>query len=179
MVSLFGWKLTKVKTSASPISGYELDDMDRLHATQTKQLRAEMKKIQQEIQIEKQKFELDKLRAEQEQLRQELFGDDEEDEEDEEPSPEALFLPILLNAFKPGQQPAQEQFFQQQAPSKEQVQLVQYTDNEIREIMNKLPKKYIKLARNLDDNTIRKFIHSHQPGLNPETVDRALKILRE
>lgn len=172
MVSLFGFEIKRKGYKPSPKSGYTFDDEDQHHATEVKRLKAEQRKLQAEMALERQKLEFEKQKFELESLRDELYGDDEEDEQ-EGSSLDKMLVPILMGAF-----------VKQPAPPVDStpvasVQKVQYTDDEIREILKQVPKHYIKLAQKMDDTTVRKFLYAQQPNVSDDTIERALKILRE
>lgn len=175
MVSLFGFEIKRKSTyKPSPRSGYAFDDEDQIAATEAKRLKAERNRIMQEMALERQKFELEKLRWEQKQLYEEMADEEDDDDDDgDDASPEAMLMSLLMAKFN---QP-------QQAPTPQgvpiqQVAKVHYTDEEISQILDQIPKPYLKIAKNMDDSTIQKHILAKVPNVDEDSVQRAIAMLR-
>lgn len=174
MVTLFGFEIRrKSKYKPSPRSGYVFDEEDQIAATEAKRLKAERNRLMQEMALERQKFELDKLRHEQAQLYAEMAGDDDEEDDDDDggPSPESMLMTLLMSKIQPT--PATPQGVPVQ-----QVSRVHYTDEEINQILESIPKPVLKLAKKMDDATLHKHILARAPNVDEDSVIRAVAMLR-
>lgn len=72
----------------------------------------------------------------------------------------------------------------QKQPQQMQQQVVapaeiHFTDEELEGLMEQIPKKILKKAREMDDVTIEKFIRGYQPNVDADTVQRAIAMLRD
>lgn len=52
------------------------------------------------------------------------------------------------------------------------------TDDDIRDMIDTIPPKYLKLAKKMDDATIKIFIRGKYPTLDDATIERAINIFR-
>lgn len=55
---------------------------------------------------------------------------------------------------------------------------VELTEEEIRDLLSKIPKKYLKLGKKLNDETMKKLIASHLPGLGINTYNHIMEIYK-
>lgn len=54
----------------------------------------------------------------------------------------------------------------------------QLTDEQIQELIDKIPKTQKKMAASLDDSTLAAIIHGKMPGFNAATIGRAIELFR-
>jgi len=156
----------------SPISGKGFNDDEREQSANIRALKREQQRLREQLELEKQKFELEKLQLEIAQQRAELYEDDDEETDNNEMS---MLMPLIMGLLNKNAPVAQEP----QGIPASQVAKTQYTDEEIRDIITKLPRKYIKIARSMPEGTVRKLIVSHMPSVSDDTIERALIILKE
>ena len=181
MVSLFGFEIKRKKSAASPRSGYEFTEDDQIHATETKRLKAEQRRVMAEMSLARQKMELDRLRWEQQKLRDEMDDEDDDEDEDSDDDSQAnalllgILAPILSSRGAPTDPAATNNI---QGVPVSAVREVNFTDDEIRQLLSEMPKTQLKIAKKLDDSTIEKFILSKQPNVSHDTVSRAIRILK-
>lgn len=164
MVRLFGLEIRRTSKGESPISRHVLTDEERESGYQLRAMRMEQKRMQQEIALMREQSRLEEARSDLEDMRSRMYGDDDEEEEDD--SLTKMLLPILM-AGK--QQP------QQQQTTPVQVNL---TDDEIKNIIAQVPKKYLKLAKKMDNSTIEKYIRMQQPNVSQDTINRAISMVK-
>lgn len=77
-----------------------------------------------------------------------------------------------------------QKFTQNKNPTPEQAQQVEFninkaSDEEIKNILQKMPETYVKAIRKRTDEEIMIFLKKKQPTITEETVVRVLKIFRE
>lgn len=90
---------------------------------------------------------------------------------------QALMM-LLAKAFMPQQgavpvPPASPTTPPQAAPA-----TVTFTDEQLRTVWNELPRAARKMAQNLDDDTVKNFIQAKLPGIDDDSLSRALRIVR-
>lgn len=168
MVKIFGYRITKAK--ASPKSGTSLSDYDREKAKEIRDLNYQIKALEKKRELEEKKAELM-------QLKDELYEFVEE-EAPEESSPESMLMMLLMNHMFKGQMPNPMQTPDPQGVPVQQVEKITFSDDEIRDILKSFNKTYIKIAKKMDDVSLKKAILGHQQNVAPESVDRAVQILR-
>lgn len=178
MVSLFGWKL--VRDGASSRSGYKFNDTDRFHSQEVRRLNNEIKRLQKERELR----DLEARLEEEKERLEEQLQDDDEQEEEEDVNPDAqvmtIWLPIIKSIFSGNKQESQTLVDNPDLRGLpvEAVNKVHYTDEEIATLMEQIPKKAIKIAKGMDDVSLRKHITAYQPHLDEDSIQRAIAALR-
>lgn len=131
------------------------------------------------MELEDAKEELQLKKLERQQRLKELLGDDDDEEDSMEAMLLATLAPVLLQKFGAGNSPTPKAHIPpHEGIPPSAVNSAQYTDDEIREILQSFDKKHLKLAKKLSNDALKKTVYSHMPGLNPESVDRAVEMLR-
>jgi len=164
-----------------------LDNESREISLQTRQRNAELKKIRQDIESMRLQHELEEERASLDDLKDELYGVSEE-LEDGELSPDNLLMQLLQKFMMsgkfnlPGMQTQKtiqtENAFSPELEHLNTASKVQFTDEEIDNLISMVPKKYMKQVKKMDDVGLRKVIHSQIPNCQEETIERIITKIR-
>jgi len=154
-------------------TGHDLDDDDRQTSLELRRKNASLKAIEQErrntlaqIQLETAQYELQRLRE-----------DMQDDAEEEEPQDAmSALMPVILAKFLGGgvQNPQQQTAV---TPSATDCK-VELTDNQISDILSKIPNKQKKILLSMQDDSIRAIAKSYLGNLSEGSTDRCLKALR-
>lgn len=164
-MSLFSWFKSKKPN-------YVFKEEDRDISADFRKKRAELSIKEMELNSKLKQAELElKLREVEEHLNS-FDENDEEDFPEDKLNPDAMLMLLLTNIFKNNQQPQQPT--QQQPPLKNNL-----TDEQIREVIKNLPPRAIKIAKGLDDDTLRTYIINQMPNIDDESIKRGITALRE
>jgi len=172
------------KRSTQPRGAHVFNDEDR-ELAKAKQLqkaiqRQELEALEDRLQSLKQQRQRRILEEQIEDMEDELHDEEEEDDEDVD-SPEDLLLGMLGNIFGQGtpmSRPPNTQPHQNDVLNRKHL-----SDDELRNLKEKIPAIYLKKAKKMSDEEIREFVSAHYPDIllqyDEETQVRALKLLRE
>lgn len=168
---MFEWFRKKQKKK-SEYNGFS--DMDRELSARKRQLNAEMK-------YERQLKEIELLDEKINEIRERRLGDMYESDEPEEDSPEKVLLmsilaPVLQNMMVPGAGSNSETTPSQQEPAPGMNNL---TDEQILELIKKIPKSFLRLGKKLSNDELQTTIKMKFPGIDTNTLTRAVSIFRE
>ena len=183
MVKFLGLDIRLTKNRGrSRVSGYALTDEDREDATAVKRIKQQQRMIERESNLMREKMRLEQIRSDYLQLKNDLTPEIEEEEDDANAMLMSVLLPALMSKFQPQTTPDPFSIQQQTAPEvgipASAVSQVTLSDEQIKELINSQPKQVLKFAKKSDDATLRKLMYSHMPGMAPETIDKAIIILR-
>lgn len=158
-----------------PRHNHEFNDGDRSAAADITNQKARLKKLEMQKEHEIKMMELEARELELEQELADLQGDDEEF--DEEDSADALLVkllqPILQRAHSVS--PSSHAAGLPASPSPAQTM----TDDQLRKIFEDLPVHLKSAARVSSDDRIQEAILNQYPGVDQDTLERAVKIVRE
>ena len=160
----------------SPHHNHDFTDADREAATEKIQMTKLMRKNN-EILAERLQHLQDMQR--QQQMKEQIenmehmmgLDDEEDDYDDEDDDGEELtkgLLMGLLQKIRP-----QEQQNPVLTPVKPSL-----SEEQIRGILSTIPEKTLKMARNLDDDTLKRAIISYAPNIDGKSIEKAIVILR-
>jgi len=152
----------------------DLSELQAIQAQQTRQMTAQIRRLEHEARILEQKAEIKRLEKE----LADLQGGDEE-EEDNDQSIDNMLINTLLSKF------INLQANNHQGGEISQIQEIPTTSGEISlsdpqidETIQAIPRKYLKMARIMPDDTLRGFINK-QGNFSEETIKRAIAKLRK
>jgi len=181
-MSLFDWFR---RPKASPLTGYAISEDDRDKAMQIRQqtlelrkLAFEKKKTEMELQKLSSQAELMEMQARVEELRASLEPYD-DDDDDESKSDIEQFASIIGAVMAAKSAPAQQVTEQVMVSSPNTAQYVTFSDEEIKQFINTIPRVQRKLGKSMSDDTLRKLIRSRVPSISPETEVRAVELFRQ
>ena len=172
---VFGYTVVKKRKK----SGHTLTDEDREASLATRKAKAELKKIELDIaktQLESKKME---ARADLEALRDTLYPPTETTEE----SRWEQIIMGLLSGMNKSQPVAGSNTSTMQSevipPHSQEPATMSIDDEELRNILDTIPKKYIKMGKKMSDEQLTTYIKNHLPLADDDTVSRAIAIVRE
>jgi len=153
---------------------HDLDDSDREKATDTIRYKAELRRLDYEHQKALREIELRKAQYELEKLRLELDGDDEEEEQN---PMDTIALALLAKFAGNGQSPSPVVSAMTTTTSGNSAE-VELSDEQIADILKKIPSKYLKIAKTMSDDNIRAIAKSHLGNLSLSSLDRVVMQLK-
>lgn len=178
-MALFGWFKKKDNRN-----NYAFDDDDRKASKEIREKRKEIELLKLE-----REFEMHKLRMEREKLQlQRDIEDIQAEFEDDEPIAEnestetallKIFGPMIAQKIMNSNSVVADSPPLNVSPSPPQQPQNTFSDDELRQIWEQTPKMARKMAKNYDDDTIRKVISNKLNITDKDTLDRALRIVRE
>ena len=142
---------------------------------ETKRNRAEIRRLNHQAQVLEEQREIARLKAE--------IADEFEDDEPEESSADQLITNLILSSILKGKTPSNALTSVLQSPQSSlgsppiPHESLSLADEEIVNQIKKIPKKYVKLGKSFDDNTLRAFMQKNF-NYDNDTVERAIKIFR-
>jgi hypothetical protein len=164
---------------------HKFNDEDRELSAERRRASAELRRQKQEIELLKlqrmQRIEELRLKREEYKLQQELKEMEEDDDDyDDQPPENALLMGLLGQLAKNNSMDHQDQVYygsmQQQEPTPTQIDV---DDKTIDETLSQIPKKYLKMAKKMNDTTLSELIKSRMPALSEASVSRTIKRFRE
>lgn len=150
------------------------------------ELKLEQKRHELQILREKNKLELEKKQLEIEFKRAELYGEDEEEDAEQEITPELQILKAFIDKIG---QPKQDNnmgvsdglqsvsSLSEATPQTQNLINNELDDKQINDIISQIPTKYIKLAKNMDDEALKVIIRNKYP-LPENTINRAVEVIK-
>jgi len=166
--------------------GHELDDIDRMHSAETRRLKAELRQLrleQERLRLEVQKEE---WKQKIQELKERVYSEEELEEEAEREELEgtALFtgilMPILKKILKEGGDTSSiNPTSVITPPSPPTPKVYDLSDEELRKIKQRIPRKYLRIAKKMEDDELKIFIEGQLPNVTPETVNRAIQVIKE
>lgn len=169
-------RIFRPKQAAADIEARD-EAIDR--GLETKRNRAEIRRLNHKARVLEEEREIARLKAE--------IADEYEEDIPEESSADQLLTNLILSSILKGKTPTNALTAALQSPQSSidadsspvsQVGL-SLANEEIVEQIKKIPKKYIKLVKSFDDNTLRAFMQKHfNYKYTNETIERAIKIFR-
>lgn len=157
-----------------------LDDTAREASIQTRKAKAELRSI--EFEIEKMKLQREKMMMEAKlnALEEKLFGSDDENDV------ESLVMGMLMSSLTKNPNIANAlgsvAGVTSTTPPVTEPQLepngISLSDEVLKAYIASIPKKIIKQAKKLDDDSLRAFIIEKVPQASRDTIDRAIVLLR-
>jgi len=172
-----GWFRRVFGLKQSP--GFPFDDRDREASMAMRQSRAELTRLKNEL--EKQRLmlehEKEKLRLEVDIEEQRQHLEDLTGSEDEEPAEQSGSVAdgMLMMLAQKILTPAAAQPPTTQQPTSTTTSM---SDEQLREILETVPSKYLKLARSMSDDSLRGIIVSRLPGIDADTCNRAIRMVK-
>lgn len=164
-------------------SNYEFSEIDRERALEARRSASERRALIQEQQdrlkdLQAQKRALD-LERQIKRLEEQLNGDDDETEEPEEPE-NADPLAIIAAGFLQGMNKPQAPIM---APQNNLIthapEPLDFTDEEIKSIIDTIPKSQLAIAQKLPDSAIIKLIMQRLPYISDSSAKRGLEFLKK
>jgi len=159
---------------------HKWEDDDRELSLELRKSKAELKKQKQELELEIMRLDSEKkkiqLQAEIENAKmqlEDLQGYDEGEPEESHPEDAILnlFMAKILSGNTAPVVPTQ--------ISEQHPQQVVYSEQEIQGLIDQIPSSYLKIAKKMDDATLRKMIISRLPNTSEESIQLAITLLRE
>lgn len=156
--------------SKHPQNNHTFSDDDREVSAEKRRMAALLKtqndilaeKLRHIQQLQRQQQMQEQIEALEEQLSP-IF--DETEEEEEEDIGKSLLLNLLQN-------------IQNKQPPQQMPQHQPLTEEQIKAIIATIPEKYLKIAKNTDDNSISYLIKTKYPAATEQEIATAIKIIR-
>jgi len=162
LMGLFQWFKKR-----NPMHNYDFDDKDRHLSAELRHINAEKKRIQAQYDLEQARYDL-------EQLRDDLYGEEEEETPVNTSTPENLLTSLLIKAFS-GTGSSSRTI--EPAPITTSCQ-EELSIQQINNILGSIPKKGLKVLKDMGDAELKVLIRSRFPGVSEATQDRAVTALR-
>lgn len=162
---IVNWLIDDNKKIVENRNNHQFSEEERELSLERRRLNAELKRLEQKKRIEETKFEL-------EQLKNELYGE-EDTEIDNDNGLETQLLSLLAPLLMKKQT---EQPTEQQQPVNMKIDL---TTEQIKEVLNSIPKAVLKKIKKLDDETIKKLALSQNPYLSEKTLNEAVILVKQ
>jgi len=161
----------------------EFEDSDRELSLAQRRLNGERRKIEREREILEAKKRLMETKAEYDELKNELFNNDEVEETEEENSIDNMFQMMLLKKlFGNENNLSSVSSPQTNGINTPNVQTesgkIVFTEQQLTEILNEIPKSIRKKLNKLDDATLKQTILSRFPNISNESLLKAIELLR-
>jgi len=155
-MKIFGFEIKKADKRAN--NGKNFTDEDRELSAEIREMRREYKRLQEERKL---LMERDKI----ERLREDLgYYDEQTDITDKTENPETLLLNLLLPKILKGQSNINSS---SSVMSPSEVTLSQ---EQIKQMVDNLPKKAVKYAKNMDDETKKQLIKTQMPNISNKSI---------
>lgn len=168
----------KAKKPRDPRQNHDFTPEDTELAVEIRRSNAEMRKKKQELEMsllelrnQKEKIELQADIAEAKAILAEV------EEGSESSSTEDKLLVELFQLIKGSPLPMGSQ--DPAAPEVTAGSSPKYSDQDLRDYISRLPANYRKMAREMPQDQLIELIKSLQPGMDQETIDRGIRILKE
>lgn len=145
---------------------HRFNDVDRSKSLENRELQAEFNEVKHELRMEKEKLKLERAKAELEALRSDLYEDDSEQEQPIEDQMMSGLLAKFLNSSAPSPLPAAN------------VPKVDFTENELLEVIERIPRSLRKRFLKLDENTQKKIIKGYIPGVSDSSIEKLLSLAK-
>jgi hypothetical protein len=170
---LFGWR--------HPQNNHDFTEEDNDKAQESRKVNAAMKRqndlLLDELKhleyIQRQRHLKEKIAM----IQDEMYDDDDEDDDEDEDDDADPFENMMKAAavsmiakMQPHLQPQQ---------TTETASKVTISDEQIRGLLSKVPKQYVKMAKKMDDSSIYTQLKSYAPQYDDATLHRAIEIFRD
>lgn len=163
---------------------HDLDDNDRELAQEVRRAKTEISKQRKELELEimRLKYERERLQlqAQIEDIKENLGYYD--DEPETLANPDNIITSLLTNIIQ-SQKIAPSQSFSagESPPTKDIIppSNSDLSDADIINILNKVPNKYLKIARKMNDNELSLFIKNYLPNIDDEKTKRIISFIRK
>lgn len=145
-------------------------DESRQHSLEIRQMNAELRKIEHQRKILEQKMQLEEAKQELLDMQEEFYGEDEEEEQPKQDIDTLLFntlAPLLTGVMPTTSKPNVD------------IQKINFTDEEIKEILNKFPKTVVKQIKTLNMDLFEKLVYSNNPNISRDSVIRAHALIQD
>jgi hypothetical protein len=178
------------KKAENNYKGYNFSDEEREFGAEIRAKNKEIKllKLEREKELEILKYEKDRLRlkAEINELKDELQPEYEEDEPMQDNQTDNTFnnlLGTVAMAMMQKNQPQHTNNLQSSNPPQTNSKnnddgKLSLNDEQLKDIISEIPKKYLILAKTMPDDTIKQYIRGKYPELDEETINRGIKIVK-
>jgi len=156
--------------------GFNINDETREISLLSRRRNSELKDLKHQIETMRVQREFEQEKADLEDLKDELYPEEEATEE----TADQKILNLIMNLIQ--KQPSISSLFSKNVnnePTLEPQNQVNFTNEQILSIIEKIPKKHFKQVKKLDDETLRKLIKSQVPTINQDSVERTLTVIRE
>jgi len=169
------FEFLKRKKDVAPVEKYEKAQVTRVY-NKLKNQRLEL--LREEMEDLQRKAEERHLEMKIERLRQDLYEDEDEEEEinplEGGLNPDMLIMSMLTKVLnKPSASVTAP------APQPELPQQTGLSDEQLREIKQKIPPQHLKTLKKMPEDEVIDFIKQKYPSLDDMTIARALIILKE
>jgi hypothetical protein len=180
-MSLFSWFKKKRDSGAAAFDKMPENQKEAYeHSLEVRRNEAELRRLRHQVKVEEQRLQIADLRAQLDEYRPD---DDNENASTGGLSPENMLMTIIANALTSPKAPGASAEFSQNPPILTDERSggapgAELTDEQIKEIINKLPKNQVKIARSMPDPIIKDYLKKNFP-YDDSTINRAILILKE
>jgi len=151
---------------------YNFDEKDREISSEIRRKNAEIKQKEQELKLKTIQLEQEIKQRELELKLAELESQFEEDSPDvEENNPDSMLMAMMAGIMQNKQQsPISE--------NKPVVQELNLSEEQIKEMVDKIPKMYRKIANTWNDEQLTNFIKGQIPNISNNSISIAIQYIR-
>jgi len=153
------------------LNGYPFDDDDRVLSQKIRRSKGEKKLLEQE---------LERLEAEADlnDLREEISQYDEQPEKNSNiMSPDTLIMSLLMKLFTGTHNNNTSD--SSIAAKLNTVEAPVMNTEQMQELINTVPKKYLKLAKNMNDDTLKALIQTKLPNINSTSLNSIVEMVKK
>jgi vacuolar-type H+-ATPase catalytic subunit A/Vma1 len=161
---------------------YPFDEQDRNVSVEIRKQRAEISKKKAELELEVAKLETEKKKQELEleiaETKAALDDFYEDDTDTETDDPTNALMQMFLSKFMLNNQVTPNNTGTVDTLSVPVSSQVHLEDNQIKAIVKKVPKQYLKLAKEFNDTQLSNYIKGQIPNVDDDTILRTTRVLR-
>lgn len=172
-MGFFDW--FKKKKATVP---HDLNDDDRDLSLQVRRNNALIRQKRQELEFERMRLEhqleIEKLQRELDELR----AEGEDDEEDDAPDGTDAIMAALVGSILQGKNPVVSPNQGPQQPETIVPKTRKYSDEEIRVLLEAVPKHYRAIMKKLPDDALLARARQYAPDADEESLNRAISMVR-
>jgi hypothetical protein len=168
------WNIFKRKEKDNR-TNHDFNEEDRNLSLEIRKQKAELKRLELERESELRKLEFEKRKIQLQEEIDELKGEDFEDYEEEGSSSDAMLMMLLSKVL--GNSPQTTAETHTSPLNNSQVSAVDFSEEQIKEIWEKLPNSYKKYAKGLTEESLRNLIKTQIPTASNKSIDIAIKVV--
>jgi len=160
-----------LKTVKKAYSNPEILEKAIERSNETRALNKEIRELKHKKELLKKEMELEELRQELEELKAQRMAS--MIQEDEGSMEDKLLNLLMIKMLAGNSQRNSLSELPSSIPTPQQPEGVSLSDEELNRVISQLPKKVLKIAKNLPDNAIRSYITKNF-NWSEETIQRAI-----
>jgi hypothetical protein len=159
------------KEERDPRHNHDFSEQDREFSINVRKLKMEEKKLE----YERRKLEHDVAMAELQEKLEDIRSAYEPETEEGSDGADAMMMGLLSSILMKGNAPVAVSASSTTPTPNTKERL---TDEQLREILDTVPKGYRKLAKGMSDETLTGLIRSKLPNLDDDSINRGIQLIR-